>query len=42
MPVDDLLAASKSIGFTISYDELMECVELTNDSSVSPSMKPAT
>src|SRR6202453_1767561 len=28
--VDDLLAASKGIGFPISYDELMECVE-TND-----------
>ena len=30
MPVDDLLAASESIGFAISYDELVECVE-TND-----------
>ncbi len=30
VPVDDLLAASKTHGFTISYDELIECVE-TND-----------
>ena len=30
VPVDDLLAASKSIGFAISYDDLVECVE-TND-----------
>ena len=30
MPVDDLLAASERIGFTITYDELIECVE-TND-----------
>lgn len=30
VPVDDLLAASKRIGFPISYDELIECVE-TND-----------
>jgi putative RNA 2'-phosphotransferase len=28
--VDDLLAASERIGFAISYDELIECVE-TND-----------
>jgi putative RNA 2'-phosphotransferase len=28
--VDDLLAASKSVGFSITYDELIECVE-TND-----------
>jgi putative RNA 2'-phosphotransferase len=28
--VDDLLAASDRAGFTISYDELLECVE-TND-----------
>jgi putative RNA 2'-phosphotransferase len=28
--VDDLLAASERAGFTISYDELIECVE-TND-----------
>ena len=28
--VDDLLAASAGAGFTISYDELIECVE-TND-----------
>jgi putative RNA 2'-phosphotransferase len=28
--VDDLLAASASIGFTIAYDDLIECVE-TND-----------
>jgi putative RNA 2'-phosphotransferase len=28
--VDDLLAASARAGFTISYDELLECVE-TND-----------
>ncbi len=28
--VDDLLTASKRIGFAISYDELIECVE-TND-----------
>jgi putative RNA 2'-phosphotransferase len=28
--VDDLLAASQSAGFTITYDELIECVE-TND-----------
>jgi putative RNA 2'-phosphotransferase len=28
--VDDLLAASERIGFTISYNELLECVE-TND-----------
>ena len=28
--VDDLLAASERIGFPISYDELLECVE-TND-----------
>src|SRR5271168_4518281 len=28
--VDDLLAASERIGFAISYDELVECVE-TND-----------
>ena len=28
--VDDLLAASQRAGFTISYDELLECVE-TND-----------
>jgi putative RNA 2'-phosphotransferase len=28
--VDDLLAASERIGFPISYDELIECVE-TND-----------
>ncbi len=30
VPVDDLLAASQRIGFPISYDELIECVE-TND-----------
>ena len=30
VPVDDLLAASNRIGFPISYDELVECVE-TND-----------
>ena len=30
LPVDDLLAASARIGFAISYDELIECVE-TND-----------
>src|SRR5437867_3916659 len=30
VPVDDLLAASKSVGFPIPYDELVECVE-TND-----------
>src|SRR6202453_744744 len=28
--VDDLLAASERIGFAITYDELIECVE-TND-----------
>lgn len=28
--VDDLLAASERVGFTITYDELIECVE-TND-----------
>ena len=28
--VDDLLAASKRVGFSIEYDELIECVE-TND-----------
>jgi putative RNA 2'-phosphotransferase len=28
--VDDLLAASERVGFAISYDELIECVE-TND-----------
>ena len=28
--VDDLLAASQNAGFTITYDELIECVE-TND-----------
>jgi RNA:NAD 2'-phosphotransferase (TPT1/KptA family) len=28
--VDDLLAASERTGFTITYDELIECVE-TND-----------
>src|SRR5215467_12691649 len=28
--VDDLLAASERIGFVITYDELIECVE-TND-----------
>src|SRR5450631_4179302 len=28
--VDDLLAASERAGFTITYDELIECVE-TND-----------
>ncbi len=28
--VDDLLTASKRVGFAISYDELIECVE-TND-----------
>src|SRR5207244_1773133 len=27
VPVDDLLAACNSIGFPISYDELVECVE---------------
>jgi putative RNA 2'-phosphotransferase len=30
VPVDDLLAASERIGFPISYDELIECVE-TNE-----------
>lgn len=30
MPVDDLLAASQRVGFPITYDELIECVE-TND-----------
>jgi putative RNA 2'-phosphotransferase len=30
VPVDDLLASCKRIGFPISYDELIECVE-TND-----------
>ncbi len=30
VPVDELLAASQRIGFPISYDELIECVE-TND-----------
>jgi putative RNA 2'-phosphotransferase len=30
VPVDDLLTASQRIGFPISYDELIECVE-TND-----------
>src|SRR6185369_8308359 len=30
VPVDDLLAASEKVGFPISYDELIECVE-TND-----------
>jgi putative RNA 2'-phosphotransferase len=30
VPVDDLLAAARSHGFPISYDELVECVE-TND-----------
>ncbi len=28
--VDDLLAASERAGFTISYDELIECVETNN------------
>jgi len=28
--VDDLLAASKRIGFSISYDELIECVETSD------------
>jgi putative RNA 2'-phosphotransferase len=28
--VDDLLAASQRIGFTISYDELIECVETSD------------
>jgi putative RNA 2'-phosphotransferase len=32
VPVDDLLAASERAGFTIAYDELIECVE-TNDKS---------
>src|SRR5262249_37625183 len=27
VPVDDLLAASARIGFAISYDELIECIE---------------
>ena len=30
VPVDDLLAAARSHGFPISYDDLVECVE-TND-----------
>jgi putative RNA 2'-phosphotransferase len=30
VPVDDLLAAANDHGFSISYDELVECVE-TND-----------
>src|SRR5579871_5169920 len=30
VPVDNLLAASERIGFSIAYDELIECVE-TND-----------
>jgi putative RNA 2'-phosphotransferase len=30
VPVDDLLAAARSNGFPIGYDELVECVE-TND-----------
>jgi putative RNA 2'-phosphotransferase len=30
LPVDDLLAAAENNGFTITYDELVECVE-TND-----------
>lgn len=30
VPVDELLAASARVGFPISYDELIECVE-TND-----------
>jgi putative RNA 2'-phosphotransferase len=30
VPGDDLLAASEQTGFTISYDELIECVE-SND-----------
>lgn len=30
VPVDDLLAASNKIGFSLTYDELIECVE-TND-----------
>lgn len=30
VPVDDLLAAAESHGFSISYDELVDCVE-TND-----------
>lgn len=30
VPVDDLLAASAGVGFAITYDELIECVE-TND-----------
>ena len=30
VPVDELLAASARVGFPISYDELLECVE-TND-----------
>jgi putative RNA 2'-phosphotransferase len=30
VPIDDLLAASEKNGFSITYDELVECVE-TND-----------
>jgi putative RNA 2'-phosphotransferase len=30
VPVDDLLAAAERAGFTITYDDLLECVE-TND-----------
>ena len=30
MSVDDFLAASERVGFTISYDELIECVETSD------------
>jgi putative RNA 2'-phosphotransferase len=30
VPVDDLLSASERVGFAISYDELIECVETSD------------
>ena len=35
VPVDDLLAASEKTGFPISYDELVQCVEMNDKKRLS-------